>query len=593
MSGPPFAYAARKLGPQKQLELLRQLDYMLDNDIIEFSCSQYTNPVHLVPKKEPNSFRFCVDYRKLNAITDNQSFTLPRISDVTHRLHGACVFSTLDLKNAYWQINVRPCDRKFTAFSCPYGTFQFKRMPMGTKNSAFTFQRAISYILHGLEHCTFAYIDDELVFSENLDEHKRHLHQILHRLNAYGLSLNITKSLFAVSEVQFLGHKINQDGIHILQSRVETIERLPLLTSIRELRRALGLINFQRRFIKDAAGILAPLTKHLQGHVKNQVKINLDENAKQTFAKIKKKLAESTGLAHPRADAKLRLYTDASTQAIGGVLVQQLPDSSEQALAYFSRALNDTQQRYSIFDLELLATFSAVKHFEHFLLDQHFTIITDYLSLVRAFNKPSLSHSPRQSRQLSYLTEFDCDIIHIPGSQNNSADCLSKILVHNIFEEQNINISLQDIANAQEEALAENPLIFQFPDSSTIQVERVDVCSKYGKCSLLVDTSQGVQRILIPSRYETDIIDHYHNLNHLGSEATVRFVTARFCFYNMKRKIRERVKACISCQRAKISRHIISPLTSCKMPPARLDTIHADLCGLFPECQGFSHLLVY
>ena len=303
-----------------------------------------------------------------------------------------------------------------------------------------------------------------------------------------------------------------------MQSCVEAIERLPLPTNIRELRQALGLINFQRRFIKDAAGILAPLTKHLQGHVKNQDKINLDENAKQAFAKIKKKLAEITGLAHPRADAKLRLYTDASTQAIGGVLVQQLPDSSEQALAYFSRALNDTQQRYSIFDLELLATFSAVKHFEYFLLDQRFTIITDHLSVVRAFNKPSPSHSPQQSWQLSYLTEFDCDIIHIPGSQNNSADCLSRILVHNIFEEQNINISLQDIADAQEEALAENPLIFQFPDSSTIQVERVDVCSKYGKCSLLVDTSQGVQRILIPSRYETDIIDHYHNLNHLGQK---------------------------------------------------------------------------
>ena len=159
---------------------------------------------------------------------------------------------------------MRPSDCKFTAFSCPYGTFQFKRMPIGAKNSAFTFQRAISYISHGLEHCTFAYIDDVLVFSENMDEHKRHLHQILHRLNAYGLSRNITKSLFAVSEVQFLGHKINQDGIHILQSRVEAIERLPLPTNIRELRQALGLINFQRRFIKDAAGILAPLTKHLQ-----------------------------------------------------------------------------------------------------------------------------------------------------------------------------------------------------------------------------------------------------------------------------------------------------------------------------------------
>ena len=137
VSGPAFSHAARKMRPEKQRAIDRHLDDMLRQ--IEYSRSPYTSPVHLVPKKESDSYRFCVDYRKLNSQTDNQSFTLPRIFDVTNRLHEATVFSSLDLKNAYWQVNVRASDRKYTAFSCPRGTFQFRKIPMGTKKFCFRF----------------------------------------------------------------------------------------------------------------------------------------------------------------------------------------------------------------------------------------------------------------------------------------------------------------------------------------------------------------------------------------------------------------------------------------------------------------------
>ena len=301
---------------------------------------------------------------------------------------------------------------------------------MGTKNSAFTFQMAISYILKGVESFAFAYIDDILVFSRNPEEHKRHLHEIMNQLDAYGLALNLAKSTIAVSEIRMLGHKITRDGILMLPERISAIKELPEPTTIKELRHALGLINFQRRFIKNAAQILVPLTNYLQGKVKNDDKICLTADAQKAFHDIKHALVQAAGLAHSRDDAKLRLHTDASFAAIGGVLVQKLPDNSEQALAYFSKALNDTQKKYSVFDLELLAVFSAVKHFEHMLLDRTFTIFTDHLSLVHAFKKPTASHTLRQSRQLSYLAEFGCTIEHIAGHKNSTADFLFRLVVH-------------------------------------------------------------------------------------------------------------------------------------------------------------------
>ena len=199
-----------------------------------------------------------------------------------------------------------------------------------------------------------------------------------------------------------MGHKLTKDGIAILSHRIDAISRLPEPETIRGLRQALGLINFQRRFIKNAAKILVPLTKYLQYHVKNNDKIHLDEEA---FATITTALVKAASLAHPRKDSSLRLYTDASTEAIGGMLVQKLPDESEQTLAYFSRALNDSQKRYSVFDLELLAIFAAVKYFKHFLLDQHFTIVTDHLSLVHAFKrvKDQALHIPRVKADNSHI----------------------------------------------------------------------------------------------------------------------------------------------------------------------------------------------
>ena len=175
---------------------------------------------------------------------------------------------------------------------------------------------------------------------------------------------------------------------------------------------------------------------------------------------------------------------------MGAMLTQKHPDNTEQALAYFPKALNDTQRRYSVFDLELLAVHSAVKHFEHMLFDCSFTIVTDHLFLVHTFQKPSPSHSPRQSRQLSYLTKFNCTFEHIASQKNCTTDCLSRLVVHNIFAQDRLNITLQDIFKEQQRCIASNPDLFRFPNDSTVNLQWADLAHGPENCRVLVDVAR-------------------------------------------------------------------------------------------------------
>ena len=183
---------------------------------------------------------------------------------------------------------------------------------------------------------------------------------------------------------------------------------------------------------------------------------------------------------------------------MGAILVQKLPGNIEHALAYFSKALNDTQRCYSFFNLEPLAVHSAVKHFEHMLLDRSFTIVMDHLSLVHTFQKPSPSHSPQQSRQLSYLTEFNCTFEHIAGQKNCTVDCLSRLVIHNISAQDSLNITLQDISKEQQHCMATNRDLFRFPNDSTVNLQWVDLEHGSENCRVLVNVARNQQRIVIP-----------------------------------------------------------------------------------------------
>ncbi|RLU20853.1 hypothetical protein DMN91_007467 [Ooceraea biroi] len=370
---------------------------MLERGICQPSSSQWANPLHLV-KKSNGEWRPCGDFRRLNAVTKPDKYSLPHIQDFTYHLAGCEIFSKIDLVKAYYQIPVENEDICKTAVITSFGLFEFTRMPFGLRNAAQTFQRFIDTVLRGLEFC-HGYIDDLLIASKTEEEHRAHLEEVFKRLKKYRLFINVAKSQFGVRRIEYLGYVVDKEGI----------------------------VNFYHRFIKDAASLLAPLNKYLVGAKKKDKRpIVWTPEADVAFEESKTRLAEVFTLVHPTEDAKILLRTDASNFAMGAVL-DQLQDGYWRPLGFFSRKFSESQRNYSTYDRELLAIFAGLKLFRHLAEGRDVIILTDHKPLQYAFQQVADKASERQRRQLDFISQITIKIFYVNGEANEVADALSRL----------------------------------------------------------------------------------------------------------------------------------------------------------------------
>ena len=418
--GFPVQFRARRLNPEKLAVAKEEIGKLEKLGICHRGKSEWASPL-MVTTKPDGGWRVCGDYRRLNSMTPDDRYPVRTLQDFTSELHGKKIFSKIDLLKGYHQIPVADEDICKTAVITPFGLFVFPRTPFGLKNAGQDFQRLMDQIFGEIPH-VFVYIDDILVASETEQEHLADLKIVLDSLRENGLVTNRKKCVLGCSSLKFLGYKVDKNGISPLPDRVETIRQFKKPTSVKELQRFLGMVNYYRRFIPRAAHHLHHLFDALKGKPKELI---WGEGCDLSFEATKEALAQATLLHHPKSGAHLALTTDASQLAVGGVL-EQWGTKGWEPLAFYSSKLNDSQQSWPPYDRELLGAFKSVRHFRPMIEGRPFTLFTDHLSLVPSVSKKTDPQTSRQAYQLSAVAEFTTDFRYIQGKSNVVADSLSR-----------------------------------------------------------------------------------------------------------------------------------------------------------------------
>lgn len=433
-------------------EVRRQISDLLDQGIIRPSNSPWTSPVWIVPKKldatGTQKWRLVIDYRKLNEKTIDDRYPIPNITDILDKLGRCMYFTTLDLASGFHQVEVEEKDIPKTAFSVENGHYEFLRMPFGLKNAPSTFQRVMDNVLRKhIGVICLVYMDDIIVFSTSLTEHIDNLAKIFRTLEEHNLKIQLDKSEFLQKEVAFLGHIVTSEGVKPNPDKIQIIKEWPLPSNEKQLRGFLGILGYYRKFVKDFAKITKPLTNALR----KGEKISHTKEFVETFERCKGILTSSNILQYPDLSKPFILTTDASNFAIGAVLSQG-PIGSDKPIAFASRTLNKSEEKYSAIEKELLAVVWACKYFRPYLYGRKFILYTDHKPLTYGLNLKDTNN--RLVHWRLSLSEFDYEIRYRPGKQNVVADSLSRI--------QNENeINMNEEESSEEDSITE-------PDEQTV-----------------------------------------------------------------------------------------------------------------------------
>ena len=583
----------RKLNPKMYNIAKEAFKKMQAEGIVRPSNSPYVAPLHLVPKKK--SWRPVGDYRALNKTTVRDTYPLPFLHDFSLSLHGTAVFSRLDLKDAFFQIPISKEDIPKTCVTTPFGAFEFTRMNFGLCGAAQSFQRFIDGILSDLKvpnpdgstrnPLIFAYIDDILIASADIEQHKEDLDTLFKQLAEYGLKLNVRKCEFFKSSIDFLGHTLSKDGMSPMQEKVSAVRDFHLPKTFRQLRRFTGMINFYHRFIRNAAKILAPLNDLLAGYKKSTKykEIEWSDASRAAFEDAKEALANATLLHFPDSNGELAIFTDASNLAVGGVL-QQKQGNSWKPLSFFSRKLTKNERFLSTFSRELLAVYLSLKHFHHWLEGNEIYIYTDHRALIGALEKPLDRANLKEARQLSLISQYNPIMVHVSGSQNIVADALSRSC-----EDETIN-SLTVLTHVDRSRLiteqkkdSELQSLLDNRTKSSLNFQNVD--------DIFCDVSCGRIRPYVPQTLRRKFFAALHNLSHPGVKQSQKFLTERFIWPNMKKDIQNWVNTCVPCQTAKVTRHNKSSVVTIDNDVPKFSSVHLDLVGPLPASHGYAYLL--
>jgi hypothetical protein len=547
---------------------------MLQQGIIQPSTSPFSSPIILVKKKD-GTWRFCTDYRALNAITVKDSFPIPTVDELLDELYGAQHFSKLDLRSGYHQILLQPEDRYKTAFMTHQGHYEWLVMPFGLTNSPATFQSLMNTIFQTvLRKYVLVFFDDILVYSKTWQEHLKHLAAVLQVLQDHQLFVKLSKCSFGVSEIEYLGHVVSGQGVSMDREKIQAVLDWPPPKNIKQLRGFLGLTGYYRRFIQSYAKLASPLTDLL----KKEAYV-WSVQAETAFHQLKSAITSAPVLALPDFAKPFILETDASGVGIGAVLHQE-----GHPIAYFSKKLVPRNQKKSAYFREMLAIAEAIAKFRHYLLGHKFIIRTDQKSL-RNLIEQALQ-TPDQQEWLHRFLGYDFSIEYKPGKDNVAADALSRVMTL-AWSEPQYNF-LHQIRATQKQ------------DPALLEIMRKCAQNSPPESHYTVkdDLLLWKQRIVIPNNGALiqQVLYELHTSplgGHAGITRTMARVKAQFYWPDMKTDIVEYVKKCEICQKAKTTNTLPAGLLQPLPIPSQVwEDVAMDFITGLPLSHGCTVILV-
>lgn len=530
------------VNPHKQKIINEEVDSMLSQGVIEESRSAWSSPICLVQKKD-GQYRFCIDFRQLNAVTKKDAYPIPYISSILDQLRNAKYLSSLDIKSAYFQIPLSPESKELTAFTVPgRGLFNFTRMAFGLTNAPATWQRIIDSVLGvDLQPSVFVYLDDVVIVSQDFESHLETLSIVFDRLTAAGLVVSQEKCKFCLPQLKYLGYVVDEKGLHPDPDKVEAIINVSSPKNINEIRRFIGTASWYRRFIPNFSSIMAPLTRLTQ----KSVKWNWSKECEDSFRILKEKLISSPILTCPDFNRTFILQCDSSSYGIGCCLVQEFPEG-EKVICFLSRSLTKQEKNYSTTELEALAVIWSIEKLRHYVEHTHFKVITDHYSLLwlQRLKDPK----GRLARWVLRLQPYDFEIIHRPGKLNIVPDFLSRAVPVDSVEVTPCSVfpdTKDRWYNNMLKLVADNP--DKFP---AWRVEN-NTLFKYVKSKIPELSSESdFWKIVVPKDKRKDILQRCHcdvTAGHFGSFKTFWKIRNKYYWPKMQADIITYVRSCKIC----------------------------------------------
>lgn len=413
-----------RLPAAHQLAMRALIEKFVSEGVVEASNSPWAAPCFLVPKAN-GALRFVIDYRVLNSYTNRCHWPLPNIEDLLMQLAGARLFSVFDAHTGFHQMPLDEEARQFTSFITSFGQYRYTRLPMGLANAPSLFMRGMSDFTRDLLN-VLVFVDDINIYNgaEATSEqalytnHLKYLTAFFAKCRLKHLKLNGKKSTIGAPEIDYLGHRINAEGIFPGQAKVDAVQSFSTPNSVTNIRTFLGIVNYYRQWIKNCAEIQAPLNNL----TRKDVPFEWTPACERSFQQLKTALTRDCVRSFPHPDLVFHLDTDSSDFAIGAALSQE----DGRVLAYFSRSLTGAELNYSVYEKECLAIVAAITYFRPYLATQKkFIVHTDHRSLATVLK---WKNPPRRiARWLSTLTEYSFETVYRPGPQNGNADALSRL----------------------------------------------------------------------------------------------------------------------------------------------------------------------